>query len=124
MPESKNVNLETLLEFAKKADERLDKLEGNAPKWLELTLPVSGWTNDSGDTAYPYKYVLTVDGMTASSRADLILDSASIILGVTCGFCNETETDTDSVIFKSTKVPAAELSGLLYITKETVERGS
>lgn len=124
MPNEKNVNLETLIKFAEAADKRLDVVEKNMPLRQALTLSQSGWTNDSGDTEYPYKYTLAVSGVTASSRADIVLDSDSVIVATACGLCNVTDTDTDSVILKSRTIPEADLTGYLYVTRETVESSS
>lgn len=124
MPNGKNVTLETLLEFAQKADARLDVVEMNMPLRQDVTIPAIGWTNDSGDTIYPYQNRLTIAGITTASRTDVILDAASVAVASDCGVCAVCETAANTVIFKSRTAPTADLTGLIYITRTAVEMSS
>lgn len=123
MSNSKNITLAQLREFAERADNRLDVLEAGTPKGYALTLAANGWTNDSGDANYPYRYKLTVDGITAASRADAVLDAGSVAVASECGVCAVSETAQNTVIFKSRTAPTADLTGTLYITKTPVSSG-
>ena len=118
------MTLETLLEFAQKADARLDVVEMNMPLRQDVTIPASGWTNDSGDTIYPYQNRLTIAGITTASRTDVILDAASVAVASDCGVCAVCETAANTVIFKSRTAPTADLTGLIYITRTAVEMSS
>lgn len=124
MAEDKNITLAQLQQFAKKADERLDDLEANSPRGMALTLSAGGWTEDSGDANYPYRYVLAVTGVTEASRADAVLDPASVAAATVCGVCVVTETGEGTVIFKSYEAPGADLTGRLYITKTAAQRST
>lgn len=118
MADEKNVvTVEQMLDFAQKADKRLDALEANATQKQDLTLAASGWTDDSGDTKYPYQYILTVTGVTTASKADAVLDDASVEVASECGVHPNTNTGADTVIFKSKTAPADALTGVLYIKK-------
>ena len=117
MPNDKLLTVESFLDFVEKADVRLDDLEANNPKGQSLTLAQGSWTNDSGDTNYPYQYRLTVAGITTASRADVVLDAASVAVASDCGVCAVCETTADTVIFKSRTAPTADLTGLIYITR-------
>lgn len=114
---AKNITFEQLQEFAERADERIDALEGNSPKGRAMTLASGGWTNDSGDANYPYQYKLTVEGVTSASRADAVLDDTSVAVAAACGVCPTTTTAANTVIFKSNTAPTAALTGVLYIRK-------
>lgn len=120
----KNVTVEQLREFAERADERLDKLEGKEVKAYDLTLAQSGWTNNSGDTNFPYQYVLTVEGVTTASRADAVLDDASIVVASASGMSAACNTAANAVVFKSYTAPTADLTGKLYITKNAAPSGT
>lgn len=117
MAKGKNITADQLVEFAKMADGRLDDLELNSPKGRVLTLASGGWTQDSGDENYPYRYVLAVEGVTVASRADAVLDTASAAAAAESGVCAATETEDGSVIFKSYTPPAVDLTGYLYVVK-------
>lgn len=110
-------------DFAAKVDERLDALEAAKITALNITLSDSGWTGNSGDTDYPYRYVLTVTGVTTASRADAIFDDSSVAVGAAAGVHNCPETGDGTVIFKSAAVPSADMTGLLYINKTVTMRG-
>lgn len=114
------VTLEQLMDFASKADARLDALEANADKSQALDLTANGWTNDSGSTKYPYQYKLTVEGVTEASRADAVLDEAGEDAAYDCGLCAECETAANAVIFKCRTAPTAAVTGILYIKRNAV----
>lgn len=117
MANDKKITVDQLRDFAQKADERLDDLEASRPVGRALLLASGGWTQDSGDENYPYRYVLAAEGVTAASRADAVLDAASAAAAAESGVCAATETEDGAVIFKSETAPAADLTGVLYITK-------
>ena len=119
-----NITLEQLKKMAQLADGRLDKLELHARRKQSLILSADGWTQDSGDANYPYRYVLTVEEVTADSKADAELDSGSIAIAMECGLYPFTETGEGTVTFKSCSVPGASLTGILYITRSAAISGS
>lgn len=113
-----NITFEQLQEFAERADERLDRLELNLEKGQDMTISKSGWTSDSGDENFPYQYVLSVEGVTAASRANAVLDDGSVVVASACGMCAACNTADGTVVFKSYTVPTADLTGKLYIKKK------
>lgn len=119
-----NITIEQLREFADRVDERLDRLELNMSKGQDMTLAQNGWTNDSGDENFPFKYVLSVEGVTTASRADAVLDAGSIVVASACGMCAACDTAEGSVVFKSYTAPAADLTGKLYIKKQAATSGT
>ena len=118
------ITIAQLIDFAKKADKRLDALEVNVQKGIAITLESNAWINDSSDSEFPYHYLLTVQGVTTASRAGAVLDTGSIAIATECGVCAVSETATNTVIFKSRTAPTADLTGVLYITKQTAFSGS
>ena len=124
MNNDKVVTTGQFYDFVKLADERLDNLELKIPKHQALTLLKGKWTNNFGDANYPYQYRLTVDGITTASRADVVLDAASVAVASDCGVCAVSETVANTVIFKSRTAPTADLTGFLYITKATAMSGT
>lgn len=119
-----NITLEQLRELAAKSDERLDRLELNLEKGQNLLLSQSGWTIDSGDENFPYRYVLSVEGVTTASRADAVLDDSSIAIASACGVSTACHTADGTVVFKSYSTPTADLTGVLYIKKEAATSGT
>ncbi len=119
-----NITLTQFRDFSVRADRRLDALEANMSKGRELTLAKDGWTNDSGDEDFPYRYVLAVEGVTAASRADAVLDGGSIVIASACGVCAACDTVEGSVVFKSYTAPTADLTGVLYIKKTAAMSGA
>lgn len=119
-----NTTLEHLRELAERTDKRLDALEENMTQRLELSILQSGWTNDSGDAKFPYQYVLTVDGVTADTVANAVLDEAGVAAASACGVCAACRTAAGVVVFKSYEVPAADLNGVLYITRKVAVNGA
>lgn len=119
-----NITLEQLQDLAERADQRLDRLERNLSKGQDMTLARSGWTNDSGDENFPYQYVLSVEGVSAASRADAVLDAGSIVVASACGMCAVCDTVEGSVVFKSCTVPTTDLTGKLYIKKQAATSGT
>lgn len=118
-----NITLEQLQDFAKRADDRLDRLELNMSKGQDMTLAQSSWTA-SGDENFPYQYVLSVEGVTTASRADAVLDAGSIVVASACGMCAACDTADGSVVFKSYTAPTADLTGKLYIKKQAAMSGT
>lgn len=119
-----NITSEHLKELAEKSDERLDRLELNLEKGQSLHLAKGSWTKDSGDENFPYRYALTVSGVTDASRAEAVLDEGSIAVAVACGLCPVCRTAVGAVMFKSVAVPEGDLTGMLYIKKEAAMGGA
>lgn len=118
MADNQNITLGQLLDFAEKADIRLDRLELNMSIDREITIPATGWTSDSGDAEYPYQYSLAVEGVTAASKAEVTLNSAGVVAASNCGLYPGIDTAAGKVIFKSYEIPTTAMSGVLSIKKE------
>lgn len=124
MAGEKNITLDQLKEFAARADGRLDALEAGTPVRQVLTLDSGEWTDDSGDAEFPYQYRLAVAGVTAASVANAVLDDASAELAYEYGLSSVTDTDTDTVIFRSRTAPDTALTGVMDIIFKPWNSGS
>ena len=100
---------------AAEAMEELDAVKADKSEGVAVTIPATGWSQDSG--AYPYYYDIAADGVTAKDRADLALAPASIAADIACGICPATETLACVIRVRAAKVPAAEMSGEYWICK-------
>ena len=100
---------------AAEAMEEMDAVKADKSEGVAVTIPATGWSQDSG--AYPYYYDIAADGVTAKDRADLALAPASIAAAIACGICPATETLAGVIRVRAAKVPAAEMSGEYWICK-------
>lgn len=99
----------------------LDAVKANIAVRQGFTLAADSWNDDLNEdapaTEYPRRYALAVEGVTANSRIDAVLDAASVDVAAACGLCPTTETADGLVIFRSRSAPATSISGQLYITQ-------
>ena len=89
--------------------------ENGGVRSFPLTIPATGWSQDSG--AYPYYYDIPAEGVTAKDRADLALAPASIAAAIACGMCPATETLAGVIRVRAAKIPTAEMSGEYWVMK-------
>lgn len=133
MANDKNITLSQLTETLQKADDRFideSELSEHVQQAFEdadssgvfdssraaFALAVASWVSGSGITAFPYKYELTVSGVTADSEVRVVLDPASVEIAAECGVCSSCESGTDMVTIYSRSAPASALTGTLYFT--------
>lgn len=95
--------------------EELDGVKADKSEGVAVTIPTTGWVQDSG--AYPWYYDIAADGVTAKDRADLVLAPASIAAAVACGMCPATETLAGKIRVRAVKTPEAEMRGEYRVMK-------
>lgn len=100
---------------AAEAMEELDGVKADKSEGVAVTIPTTGWVQDSG--AYPWYYDIAADGVTAKDRADLVLAPASIAAAVACGMCPATETLAGKIRVRAVKTPEAEMRGEYRVMK-------
>lgn len=84
----------------------------------DFTLAANSWAEDrAGSAVYPYKYELTLSGVTSDVRADIIFDHASAYAAGNCGMSPVSSTTTNKIILRSANIPAQALTGTVYLTK-------
>ena len=82
-----------------------------------FTIPTSGWSTDT-TTGYTKYYDVTVPGVTANDRADIIIAPGSVNTAAACGFCPVSETMAGKIRIRATKVPTAAISAEYWIERE------
>lgn len=99
--------------------ENLDQNKAYIAVRKDFSLDAGKWTEDSAGAGaeYPYKYVLTLSGVTAEARADAVLDAGSALMAGVCGMSPVTETVLNGVVFRSRTIPTNALTGQLYLTQ-------
>lgn len=90
--------------------------KADRPLRSAVTLPASGWVDD-GAADYPKHYDITVSGVTADDRADVIVAPGSLGTATDCGLCPVTETRSGAVRVRAASVPSAAISAQLWIQK-------
>ena len=84
------------------------------PKGTTCSIPKTGWVKDS-NTSYPYYYYLSVTGITAQDRVDVLLAPASVTAAVSCGLCPTSETLAGKVRLRAVSAPTAVISAAYWI---------
>ena len=97
----------------------LDESKAYITANMSFTLASASWAANTGSDAatFPYKYTLALNGVTADTRVDAVLDAASSALAGEYGMSAVCETADDAVIFRSASQPTSALTGTLYITQ-------
>lgn len=107
------------------AIQSLDATKAYVAARMGFTLNAASWVEDSSGTEtaleYPYKYTLALQGVTADTRVDAVLNPVSASLAGLSDMCPVTETAANAVIFRSRTAPEDNLSGTLYITQGETE---
>lgn len=86
------------------------------PNPTSFTLAAANWVSGSGITAFPYKYTLSVSGVTADSVVRAVLNPASVEIAAECGMCSCCESGSGTVTFYSRTAPTSALTGTIYFT--------
>lgn len=92
----------------------LDAAKADVTVRTVFSVPVSGW-GSSGNTAYPYKATLAVDGVDINTRADVVLDVTSANAAGAAGVCSVAETVAGGVVLLAKYKPTAEIKGEMYL---------
>ena len=84
----------------------------------DFTIVANDWVEDAATSEqYPYKYVLTLNGASTDTRADIIFDYLSAYYAGQCGISPISSTAENQIILRSYKKPEHNLTGTLYITR-------
>ncbi len=74
-----------------------------------VSVPTTGWGSDS-TTIFPKYYDLSISGILATDRVDLIVAIASLDTALKCGLCGITEASAGKVRIRSRTLPTAAIS--------------
>lgn len=84
----------------------------------DVSLAAASWTSASSENAdYPYKYSLSVSGVTADMVADLAIASGSANAAAEAGMMASTDTIAGYVVFRSRTKPTVAIAGTLTVKK-------
>lgn len=82
-----------------------------------VSVPTTGWGSDS-TAIFPKYYDLSISGILATDRVDLIVAIASLDAALKCGLCGITEASAGKVRIRSRTVPTAAISLQYWIMKK------
>ena len=82
---------------ARSAIENMNKIFTN------VNVPISSWISDASYADYPYKAVITCQGITSNYFAEVIFDVTEATSGI---FAPITNSDTNSVIIYASEIPS------------------
>lgn len=135
MADEQHITLKQFEDFARLADERLDKLElgkANKASSVSISIPTSGWAllnedlgdepegdvevdRDDGLSTYPYYIDIPVEGVTAVDRASVTLAPGSYRTAVACGLCPTNETIQGAIRLRAASVPETAMEAEYWI---------
>lgn len=82
-----------------------------------VSVPTTGWGSDS-TAIFPKYYDLSISGILATDRVDLIVAIASLDTALKCGLCGITEASAGKVRIRSRTVPTAAISLQYWVMKK------
>ncbi len=82
-----------------------------------VSVPTTGWGSDS-TAIFPKYYDLSISGILATDRVDLIVAIASLDTALKCGLCGITEESAGKVRIRSRTVPTAAISLQYWVMKK------
>lgn len=91
---------------------KVDKRNG-----ISITIPTSGWTNDTSVTAYPYKYEISVSSITAKDLVTINIAPGSQAAATACRLCPTNETIAGKIRIRAAKIPSSSISAEYWIEK-------
>lgn len=77
---------------------------------VPVTIKADGWVKDETWEEYPLRYDITVNDVTATDRADIILSPNSLTAAMDCGVCQTCETQAGKICIWARKAPAEALT--------------
>lgn len=93
-----------------------DALEEQTAQEISVSLMVSDWKNDGGNSSeYPYYQDIMTEKITENDRADVIILPDSLSTAQDCNFCPVTETLNGKVRVRAASVPAKTVNITVWI---------
>lgn len=93
----------------------MDGLAGYIPDKVSVTLPVASWTQDLTNEDYPYYQDVTVTGITANDRADVVFAESVMDAVEENGVCSIVTTSAGSIRVRAVTVPEEALTATVWI---------
>lgn len=82
-----------------------------------VSVPTTGWSSDS-TAIFPKYYDLSISGILATDRVDLIVAISSLDTALKCGLCGITEASAGKVRIRSRTVPTAAINLQYWVMKK------
>lgn len=95
--------------------EEMNTKKADKPQYINVTIPASNWESDS--FIYPKYYDITIEGVTANDRADIIILPKSMKTVADCGFCAVSETFVGGVRVRALKQPTETISAEIILKR-------
>lgn len=100
---------------ATEALEEMEKVKADKPKAISVTIPITGWSEGSGD--YPHYYDIPASEITADDRVIIAIDPDSEAVAIACGMCSTCISSEGAVRIKAMEVPASAIQAEYWIDK-------
>ena len=121
----KNITMEQMMDFAQRADERLDRLEGGlvaAVASASVSVPVSAWVTCTDTGMVKAGFAVQADAAVAGLTQENYLDaspgsSASMESAAACGMAGVSAPGSGTLRLFAVKKPAAALSVLVRMLR-------
>lgn len=92
------------------AMQEMDRAKVDRLSSVPVTIKADGWVKDETWEEYPLRYDITVNDVTATDRADIILSPNSLTAAMDCGVCQTCETQAGKICIWARKAPAEALT--------------
>ena len=126
--DSKFITVAQFQEFAKKADERLDKVElGKLDKAgiCTVSIPVSAWVTNTDEVTvnagFAYCADVAVSDLSAEDSVDTVLDFASYEAAKVCGMAVTSMINDGAVRYFAVKQPSEAITAQLRVIRCATE---
>lgn len=93
----------------------MDGLAGYIPDKVNVTLPVASWTQDLTNEDYPYYQDVTVTGITANDRADVVFAESVMDDVEENGVSSIVTTSAGSIRVRAVTAPEVALTATVWI---------
>lgn len=82
---------------------------------IAVTIPASGWSEDTAYADYPYCYDIAVSGITAKDRVGITIAPGSLATAVACKLCPTNNTMAGKIRIWAKAVPNAAISAEYWL---------
>lgn len=82
---------------------------------IVVTIPASGWSEDTTYADYPYCYDIAVSGITAKDRVGITIAPGSLATAVVCKLCPTNNTMAGKIRIWAKAVPTAAISAEYWL---------
>ena len=92
------------------AIEEVEAAKADKAKWVSVTISTSGWVSDTSVPSKPYRYDISVSGVTTSDSADVNISDAAQETAAKCGLSARAGTAAGKIQLRAKTKPSASMS--------------